>query len=214
MNYCVITADVNKSRDIPERQALQGRILEAISQVNRDFKDHLIAKFAITLGDEWQGVLQDLTQSYRVVSFFQEALHPISVSFGVGTGEITTELASNPAEMDGSVFHHSRQALESGKQSAQQVFYVTQNAASDLILNTALHLLQILRTSWTERQYQKVVLYKKYQKEKLVASELKVTQADINKALLATNGRAYLEAEKKINHYLDLLLSSYPTGDD
>ncbi len=206
MSYCVITIDVNKSRNIPERRILQNRILDALVIANKNFKEFLIADFVITLGDEWQGVFSDISQSYKVVSFFQEYFYPISLSFGVGEGEIETELFSKSVEMDGQVFHCSREALEYGKDTSQNVCYKTNDSTKDLLLNTTLHLLQILRESWTERQYQKVMLYKQLRKETLVANELNISQADVNKSLSAAHGRVYLEAEQRVNHYFEQLV--------
>ncbi|MFQ5864524.1 MAG: SatD family protein [bacterium] len=205
MNYCAITADIDKSRDIPERNVLQRKLLDILKKANNAFKDHIVADFSITLGDEWQGVLKDISQSYKVVSFFREGLHPISVSFGIGEGEIETDILPKTVEMDGQVFRRSRQALQYAKEKSQHIFFVTNNALNDLLLNTTLQLLQILRESWTERQYKKIMLYKQFQKEMLVAKKLNVSQADINKALTAANGRAYLEAEQKLNQYLTQL---------
>ncbi|MFQ5707516.1 MAG: SatD family protein [bacterium] len=208
MDFCVITADIRKSRDFPDRQVLQKQIIEAIARANDQFREHIVAEFAITLGDEWQGVLRDIVPSYQVVTFFQETLHPVSISFGVGEGAIETEIASRSVEMDGEVFHRSREALTHAKNHTQDVVFVTKNAASDLLLNSTLHLLQILKESWTDRQYQKVMLYKKLHTETRVANQLKVTQADINKALATTNGRVYLETEKNVNRYLEYLANT------
>lgn len=203
MSYCVITADVNRSREIPERKLLQNQILEALKEANRHFKKHLVAEFAITLGDEWQGVLKDISQSYKIVSYFQEELYPISVSFGVGEGEIATEISRRSVEMDGEVFRRSREALNRAKKKSR-IFYIT-NSSTDRLLNTTFQLLQILQDSWTKRQYQKIMLYKELQREKLVADKLRISQQDVNQALSAGYGLVYLEAQETLNNFLDQL---------
>ncbi len=137
MSYCAITADVNKSRDIHERKLLQNNILDALTEANRLFKKCIVADFAITLGDEWQGVLVDISESYKVVSYFQERLYPISISFGVGEGEIETKIVTKSVEMDGEVFHRSREALDLAKKSPR-IYFITNNSANDLLLNTSL----------------------------------------------------------------------------
>jgi len=202
MSYCAITADVNKSRDIPERKLLQNNILDALTEANRLFKKCIVADFAITLGDEWQGVLVDISQSYKVVSFFQEKLYPISVSFGVGEGEIATEISSKSVEMDGEVFRRSREALNFAKKKTRQVFFITDHSTNDQLLNTTLHLLQILKDSWTNRQYQKIMLYKELKREKVVADKLNISQTDVNQALSAGQGRVYLEAQETLHNFL------------
>ena len=205
MGYCVITADVNESKRLPERKELQQRILQSIAEVNVLFKEHLAAEFMITLGDEWQGVLKSLGPSYRVASYFLEKLYPIAVAFGIGEGTIATELSPRPTEMDGEVFHRSRNALNQAKRSGQIIVISTSNPQNDLLLNTTLRLLQTVRETWTKRQFEKVMLYKQHRKEEVVASILEVSQADINQALSSTRGRVYLDCEDTLNEFLNAI---------
>lgn len=207
LDYCVITGDIRNSRESPDRRALQQKIVATIAAANEQFESELLVKFAITLGDEWQGVLKSTASSYGIVSFFLEQLHPIAASFGVGEGAIVTDILPRSSEMDGEVFHRSRQAVEVAKQQKRDVVFVTLDKNSDLLLNATLNLLQILRESWTERQYEKVMLYKKFKKEQRVADELGVSQADINKTLTLTNGRVYLETQENLTTYLESRVS-------
>jgi len=198
VSYCVITADVNKSREISDRQEVQERLLDCLRQANREFAESLAVNFAVTLGDEWQGLLRGVTKSYSIASYFQETLHPIAISVGIGVGEISTGLAVRSTEMDGEAFHRSREALTFCKQHNRELYFVTERPGGDALLNTTLHLLQVLKDSWTQRQYQKIMLYKRFRKEKLVAEELGISQADVNKTLSSANGRVFLESQEQI----------------
>ncbi len=202
MDSCVITADIRQSRQLPQRQQLQQRLLTALDQVNRQYQTELLAPFAITLGDEWQGVLRNLCQSFEIAAFFIEQFYPNTIAIGIGEGAIDTELRQRSVEMDGPVFHRSRQALDLAKEEDSNLIYATCQPQIDLLLNVSCRLLQIVRQSWTPKQFEKVRLYKYLKKENEVARTLNVSQADINKTLASTNGRVYLQAEAKLNQFL------------
>jgi len=202
MFYCVLTADVNRSRDIQDRAALQEQIQKAIHAVNRSFESNLVVPFTITIGDEWQGVLKSISKSYTAVLDFQIWFEGISVSFGIGEGEILTPLAARSAEMDGEAFHRSRRALEEAKLKNREVIFSTSDENIDRLLNALTSTLQLVRSRWTKRQRQKIELYKHLRNERRVAEKLKVSQADINQTLSSTGARIFLECENELVSFL------------
>ena len=202
--YCVITADINKSRDIEDREALQESMQKAIALINEQFVEQVLVPFTITLGDEWQGLLKSLAKSYEIVASFRDALEGVSVSYGIGEGTIGTTIMARTSEMDGEAFHKSRAALDSAKQNHREVVFATRDERTDLLLNATCVLLQTLRASWTERQREKIMAYKKYGTETKVAEVLGVTQGDIHQAIRAGAGKVYLQCEKEVNEFLSL----------
>lgn len=201
-NYCVITADIRKSREVVDRGQLQKLIFSTLEEVNKQFNKNLTVKFGITIGDEWQGVLPNLAYSYKISSFFIEQFYPHSLAVGVGEGEITTPVRARSAEMDGPAFHRSRRAIELAKKTNGVLFYETTHPEIDLLINNNCRLLQIIRESWTPRQFQKVKLYKYLKTEAAVAKKLQVSQVDIHKSLSAANGKSFLDAEENLNKFL------------
>lgn len=200
--YGVITADINKSREIEDRAQLQERIHTAIKLVNEQFAEFIAVPFSVTLGDEWQGLLKTIGKSYEIVAAFREALGEISVSFGIGAGEIGTPIYARTSEMDGEAFLRSRSALEIAKKKNRLVVFAAADEKTDLLLNALCALLDNLRDWWTDRQREKIMLYKKYKNETKVAEALGVTQGDINQAIKAGSGRIYLECEEDLNAFL------------
>ncbi len=202
--YCVITADINRSRDIKDREALQERMQKAIALINEQFTEQILVPFTITLGDEWQGLLKSLAKSYEIVATFRDALEGVSVSYGIGEGAIATPLLARTSEMDGEAFHKSREALDTAKQNHHEVVFATRDERTDLLLNATCSLLETIRANWTERQREKIMAYKKYGTETKVAEVLGVTQGDIHQAIRAGAGKIYLQCENQVNEFLSL----------
>ena len=57
--YIAVIADMVRSRDVPtaRRRLLQKRFTELIASLNREYRKAIAARFVITLGDEFQGLL-------------------------------------------------------------------------------------------------------------------------------------------------------------
>lgn len=206
--YCVITADINKSSAVADRGHLQDSILAAIGQVNEKFSDELVVPFSVTIGDEWQGVLRGISHSYSVIDLFRTMLGEYQASFGVGMGGIETAILTESRNMDGAAFHNSRAALNRAKAEKKEIIYLTNDSAIDTPVNTICLLLQVVRSRWTRRQAEKILLYKKLGNETLVAQSLGVTQGDINQAIKAGAGKSYLEAEASLIKYLSEITNS------
>ena len=204
MNYCVITVDVRGSRRVKERAALQQQIEQMLMQINKEFARVIKVPFQITIGDEWQGVTENLAHSYEIAARFVERMHPHTLAVGIGEGAIATEWKARSADMDGEAFLRSRQAIGQAKDKNREIVFFTLDEHRDMIVNVVSLLLQTLRRRWTKRQYQKAILYKEYRNEQKVANTLGVSQADINQALAATEAKIYLECEQKLNNFLDV----------
>jgi len=200
--YCVITADVNKSRTVVDRAGLQRRILGVLKEANAKFENDIAVPFTITIGDEWQGLLNSIAPSYQIIDFFRQSLTEISVSYGIGAGQVETSFMPRTSEMDGDAFRRSREALNAAKKTKSEIIFDTNNKPIDALLNSICQLLFVVRSRWTERQKEKITLYKHHQNERKVAEELGVTQGDIHQAIKAGSGKMYFESEERLNYYL------------
>ena len=202
MAYCVITADVKGSRDFEDRAALQESLKAAMAQVNDEFAPHLVVPFTITIGDEWQGVLRSLAESYDVAQAFARTLEGVSVVFGIGEGEISTPVAERSAEMDGEAFHRSREALEKTKTDGKSIAFRTVDVEADKLLNALCGALELVSRHWTDKQRKAVALFREHRRQVRVAELMGVTKSDISQALLAAGADVFLECEDDLISYL------------
>jgi len=202
MPYCAITADVRGSREVEDRAGLQKQILAAIAAVNTEFEQELLVPFAISVGDEWQGLLKSIAPAWRIVLAFQDTLHEYDLAFGIGEGEIATPIAERSAEMDGEAFHRSREALESAKESEKPAEFRTTTPNIDLLLNALVSAMNIISSGWTDRQRETVRLYRRMKSVSKVAEAQGVTRMSASKTLLSLNAQQFRECERRIDEYL------------
>ena len=175
--YCVIIGDIKESRMIKgkERSQIQKRFRKAIETINKEFKEDIISKFLITLGDEFQGVLRDKSKSYDIILRIEELLYPVKFNFGVGVGDIATPILEEALGMDGLAFHNARSGLESAKVSKQtNIISKTGEEAVDCPLNMILFLLAGIKEGWTKRQREMVNAVRRFGNQQQVAKCLNI----------------------------------------
>lgn len=74
----------------------------------------MAAKFLITLGDEFQGLLVKPNHLLEIIDDIQREIYPVRLRFGVGIGKITTQISPEAAiGSDGPAFYAARNIIES-----------------------------------------------------------------------------------------------------
>lgn len=119
MNYITLICDIKSSRNIKEREKIQLLLISTLKKCNEKFKKYIVSDFIITLGDEWQGLLEENTPVNDIINFFHNEL-PQTLDFyvAIGIGEITIhdfELTVN--QLDGPSFHLARKAMKYAKKN-------------------------------------------------------------------------------------------------
>ena len=199
---CVITADIRGSRQVGDRTGLQQTLNRVLERANERFADVLLAPFRITLGDEWQGLLQDVAPAFAVVRFFRKELYPFAARYGVGEGQLDTELTQNVTEMDGPVFHRSREALSQAKEEDLWLVFRTRDGATDALLTGMARLAEALMRRWSEKQRERFFLLEKLGSQKAVAEELGIGLSAVNQSLRSAGVPNLLAAEKALDGFL------------
>lgn len=201
--YCAIIGDIRKSRSLPARAAVQRKFASAIETVNAEFKKEIASRFLLTLGDEFQGLLNSPAESYRLVRRFQDLMEPIPFSFGIGVGTLSTPVQREALGMDGEVFHRARAALTDAKKSKREILYSFDSPALD-ITNALIGLLESERQRLTARQKQIAQLLKDLDGQKAVAKRLRISQPAVAKVVASL--RHMTQAEKSLHEFLRQLV--------
>ncbi|HEV8398886.1 MAG TPA: SatD family protein [Gemmatimonadales bacterium] len=152
VNYVAVLADVVGSRLLPpkERARLQDDLREALRALNRRtaWRPKIAAAFAISRGDEIQGLLKDAALLWEIAHWLRAAFAGVDWIIASGLGAISTALAPSAVEVDGPCFHAARAALDDAKKRHQifafRGFPPTVDALS--VYYSALY------WSWTPRQ--------------------------------------------------------------
>lgn len=200
--YTTITGDLVKSREIPNRSRVQIKLANVLDKINKQFRDFIVVKFSITLGDEFQGLLKSPEKSYDIIKEIQKLLYPVKISFGISVGSISTKIMKKTTEMDGECFTHSRAALQKAKEENQSTVYITGNSEKDLTINTIIMLIDTIKNNWKERHYRRVWLYEKLGTHKKVANKEKISRQMITKILQIIKYKEIKSAEESLRKLL------------
>lgn len=181
--FVSITGDLVRSREIRERSKIQSKIKSTLEKVNRQFGKVILVKFSITIGDEFQGLITSIKQSYSLIKAIRKYLYPLNICFGVGEGGLSTKISKRTTEMDGECFLLSRRALIQAKKRGQSLIYQTNDNSRDMFLNTIIMLQDAIKQNWKDLHYQRVWEYEKYGTTEKVAKKEGVSSQAISKAL-------------------------------
>lgn len=202
--YTAITGDLVKSREIPNRSKVQTKMKKMLDRINKQFRDVIVVKFFIILGDEFQGLISSAEKSYDIIKEIQKSIYPVKISFGVSVGSISTKIMKKTTEMDGECFVRSRDALQKAKEKNQSVVYLTGNSEKDIAINTIIMLTDTIRKNWKNPHYKRIWEYEELGSQQAVAQKNKISQQMVSKILNTTNYFKIKNAEQNIRNLLSL----------
>lgn len=117
--YVAVIADVIASRALApaRRRRLQDTLRDALARVNRRgaWRPAIAARFALTAGDEIEGLLTGAAPLWAISHTLRAAAPDVDWIVAAGWGPIATALAATAPEVDGPCFHAARAALEAAK---------------------------------------------------------------------------------------------------
>ncbi|MBN2356409.1 hypothetical protein JXO59_09865 [candidate division KSB1 bacterium] len=189
--YIAVIGDLVKSRRLRDRQGVQLKLTEALHEINRSqYKKTIRSQFVVTLGDEFQGLvsgefpLQTFLDQYE--SFFPKG---VETRFGIGLGELSTELKKQAIGMDGACFHHARNALASAKKEHHTIVF--SGFETDTALNALIRLILEIKGHWTNRQKEVLALYRPLQDQAGVARALNISRQAVHSIFKASRYESY-----------------------
>jgi hypothetical protein len=114
--FIALLADAVGSRRLATaaRQALQEQLRAALTAANRKWRSAIVTKFAITLGDQLEGLIADDAPLWDIIHYLRAQLDGDWI-IACGRGPLSTAPGPSVVELDGPCFHHAREALERAK---------------------------------------------------------------------------------------------------
>ncbi|MBP6345859.1 MAG: hypothetical protein KA346_08110, partial [Neisseriaceae bacterium] len=130
MKPIIVMADVVASRKVYGEQT-QALLRDVVSKVNQHFHDQIESYFTITLGDEFQGLVQSVESAVSIMIYIEELLVSyqtmawyddyLKLRYVVSDGQINSEIHHDIAyEMNGLGLTAARAQLEDMKKSKQR----------------------------------------------------------------------------------------------
>ncbi|HHU70733.1 MAG TPA: hypothetical protein GXZ21_01710 [Clostridiales bacterium] len=211
--YVAIIGDIKSSKKIMDRNGVQEKLKNILEIINNNYRQDISAKFMITLGDEFQGLLWNGNSIIKIIEEIQRTMYPDEIRFGIGVGAITTDINPDMAiGADGPSYYKARNAIEflkinDGKSKTPNSDIRIEidegdNSTSEM-LNAIFMLLTMIQNNWTDRQREIIWDTMKYQDgQEKSAQRLGVAQSTVQRGL--TNGQyyAYKEAINTIDRVL------------
>ena len=210
--YIAVIGDIVASKALSDRAATQEKLSRALDKINAAYANDIAAKFMITLGDEFQGLLHSGMHTVDIAEQIERAMYPVRVRFGIGVGPMTTAIdPDRPLGADGPAYYHAREAVDMLKASEHKRMeprsdiWIGIEGDPDITeaLNAIFALNAALKSRWAERQREVVSVYlDDGGTQSQIAAQLGVHQSTVQKALAQANFYAYLKALRTVSGIL------------
>ncbi|MDD3999850.1 MAG: SatD family protein [Bacilli bacterium] len=156
--YVGLIGDVINSKkiNIEDRLSFQKNLKADLERLNNRYKDKIVAKLTLTLGDEFQGLFSDAFAAFEVLTFLQ-AKHLPKIRFGIGIGSLYTDIDNERAiGADGPVWWNARNALLAIKKTKDKKTNIAIRGFKDELIeelvNNALVFVYAVSKKWNKSQ--------------------------------------------------------------
>ena len=201
--YLALIADVIDSKMVQERLDLQKQVEKTLQKMNELFGDYLASRFTLTLGDEFQALLEVDAPVFQIIDTLRLELNPTQLRFGIGLGEIVT--AIDPLQSvgaDGPAYWNARGAINFVHQKNDygntQIYFSSGTENQDFVVNALIASGEALRSSWRDSQEEillnllKRSVYSETFSQQDLAQSLAINPSALSKRLKSSSVRVYL----------------------
>ncbi len=184
MKQIILMADIINSRSHSSQELLKS-FKELVLAVNTNFSNELLSPLTITLGDEYQAIVEELKDAIRMLIFIEEySIHhklDFKLRHVLKEGQVETEINHHVAHaMLGLGLTEARAALLGLKKTENRFWIELENKPSTDLLNHALQLFQSIIDEWRPNMdYELVSRFIIEGDYKLVAMQLGKTRSQV-----------------------------------
>lgn len=216
MRYIAIIGDIKESKKLRKRGQIQEKLNELLKHINEVYCEDIASKFIITLGDEFQGLLKRSEHILDIIKYIQQDMYPIMLRFGIGYGEIYTNILRDAAiGADGPAYYAAREMIEKIHEQEKRLkkraadIQISMYGTEDFEIteiNTILALVKIIEDRWSEKQ--RFTIWDMAQNggsQEECAKRMGTTQSTIARRLADGNFLIYEMAKKTVNEALKRL---------
>lgn len=201
--YLALIADVIDSKMVQERIDLQKQIEKTLQKMNKLFGDYLASRFTLTLGDEFQALLEVNAPVFQIIDTLRSELNPTQLRFGIGLGEIVTDI--DPLQSvgaDGPAYWNARAAINFVHQKNDygntQIYFSSGKENQDFFVNALIASGEAIRSGWRDSQEEillnllKRSVYSESFSQQDLAQSLSINPSALSKRLKSSSIRVYL----------------------
>src|SRR5213075_2425165 len=151
----------SRSLSVQLRGRVQTRFSALMRELNRRFARSLRAKFVITLGDEFQALINDATLLPSILFQIEQSFRDLPIRTGIGFGTLTTTVGEYAINVDGPALHRAREAINLSRRRRALGGIFKGFGDFDPILNGFARLTHAHRARMTDRQLAVATLLRK-----------------------------------------------------
>lgn len=219
LNLVAIIGDIIDSRKMEDRRQVQEKLNKILRDVNIEYKDYIVSKWTITLGDEFQALIKPNLEIFKMLDYISYKMEPIKIRFGIGLGEIYRNINYEVSlEADGPAYWNARDAIEfihdNNNYGNSKISFKSENK-NDEIINNLLNFTDWMKENWTDTQKEVLYallennIYNENFKQKPLGKELGISESVISKRVRSSGIRLYLSSRNNIAK--EIARSSYST---
>ena len=203
MKYFILMADIIASRE-KDQNELMIDFKNIVNKINNTFREQLLSPLTITLGDEFQCVIKDLSSSTEIIIAIEELIFKNNLTFKLryilNQGIIETKINPSIAyEMLGSGLTDARIALNKSKNQKIKFIVKIDDLKKSEILNNAFLIFENITSKWdAQKDYKIVSNFIKFMDYKRVALDMNRTKSIMWKREKTLNIQAYFSTKKII----------------
>ena len=210
--YFAVIGDIKNSRKIKDRFQVQEQLEQVLEEINSEFDNYIAAKFIVTLGDEFQGLLNSTQPIIRIIERIMLKMYPVKIRFGIGFGDISTKINREMAiGADGTAYHHARRMINEIKKShkSRRSDQTSVKIAADdnisivALANSTFSLWSLIQGKWTQKQVRLIletVICEDNQRE--VARRIGIVQSTVQRGLKSSGYYSYLHTKRVLEEVL------------
>src|SRR5699024_6021721 len=122
------------------RSQMQEKLKKILKDVNLKYKQHIVSKWTITLGDEFQALIKPNLETFKLLDYISYRMDPVKIRFGVGLGEIYTDINYEKSiGADGPAYWNARDAIEfihdNNNYGNSKILFKSKNKNDEIINN-------------------------------------------------------------------------------
>ncbi|MBY0496754.1 MAG: SatD family protein [Cyanobacteria bacterium] len=195
--FIALIGDMVHSRELQPavRASAQTQFSRLINELNRTFKQDIASKFAVTIGDEFQGLLLTAEVIPELIWTVEKRYQAREIRFGIGFGILHTKLQAAALNIDGPVLHAARAAITAARQEKLLGGVFSGFGVHDEILTGFAQSLHHMRTNWTDRQKEVVDLLRRGFTQGEAAARLAITRQAVSERAVSAGWDTYRRVE-------------------
>jgi predicted DNA-binding protein YlxM (UPF0122 family) len=207
MKYIVIIGDIIGSKEISNRKSIQKLFADVLQEPSKIYTKTIISPLTLTIGDEFQAVLSNAENLFQMMAFIEHKMRKISLRYGLGIGEIDTEINRQSAiGMDGPAFHFARQAVEIARKEEKIYHFKCKNKSAEDRINILMNWLDLYLKKWTDQKKEILYYQQKKMTQKEIARQMGMTQPAVSQNIKGKAFSLITETQKLVEQELNSLV--------